>query len=91
MAKIVDNNKGFKVICMNNDEAANLGFGIVPGDCICMRCNNIIQDEIYYVAALNDVMCKSCYEKWYANATHYADDTKYENRYFDYYSKLLGL
>ena len=45
----------------------------------------------YYIAVLNDVMCKACYEKWYANATHYADDTKYENRYFDYYSKLLGL
>ena len=91
MAKIVDNNKRFKVICMNNDEAANLGFGIVPGDCICMRCNDIIQDEIYYIAVLNDVMCKSCYEKWYTNATHYKDDAEYENRYFDYYSKLLEL
>ena len=91
MAKIVDNNKRFKVICMNNDEAANLGFGIVPGDCICMNCNNIIQDEIYYIAVLNDVMCKTCYKKWYENATRYKEDTECENRYFDYYSKLLGL
>lgn len=91
MAKIVDNNKGFKIICMNNNEAANLGFGIVPGDCICMNCNNIICNEIYYIAVLNDVMCKSCYEKWYENATRYKDDAECENRYFDYYSKLLGL
>lgn len=42
MAKIVDNNKGFKVICMNNNEAANLGFGIFPGVCVCMNCNNTI-------------------------------------------------
>ena len=91
MAKIVDNNKGFKVICMNNEEAIDIRFGIVPGACICTSCNNPIWGEIYYIAALNDVMCKSCYEKWYANATHYGDDAEYENRYFDYYSKLLGL
>ena len=91
MAKIVDNNKSFKVICMNNYEAATLGFGIVPGNCICMNCNNLIQNEIYYIAVLNDVMCKSCYEKWYEDAIYYGDDAEYENRYFDYYSKLLGL
>ena len=34
MAKIVENDKGFKVIRMNNTEAAKLGFGIVPGTCI---------------------------------------------------------
>ena len=91
MAKIVDNNKGFKVICMNNEEARDLGFGIFPGSCICMRCNSLVFDEIYYIAALNDVMCKSCYEKWYENATRYKEDTECENRYFNYYSKLLGL
>ena len=36
-------------------------------------------------------MCKSCYEKWYENATRYKEDTECENRYFNYYSKLLGL
>ena len=91
MAKIVDNNKGFKVICINNYEAANLGFGIVPGNCICMNCNNLIQNEIYYIAVLNDVMCKQCYEKWYKRATYYKEDTQYENKYFNYYSKKLGL
>ena len=46
MAKIVDNNKGFKVICMNNEEARDLGFGIFPGSYICMRCNSLVFDEI---------------------------------------------
>lgn len=91
MAKIVDNNKGFKVICMNNNEAVNLGFGIFPGSCICMRCNSLVFDEIYYIAVLNDVMCKSCYEKWYESAIRYNDDAECENRYFNYYSELLGL
>lgn len=91
MAKIVENDKGFKVICINNAEAAKLGFGIIPGACICMDCNNLIFDEIYYIAALNDVMCKECYKEWYDSATHYEDDVEYENRYFDYYSKQLNL
>lgn len=91
MAKIIDNNKGFKVICMSNEEAITLGFGTFLNACICIECENLIWDEIYYIAALNDVMCKSCYEKWYANATRYKEDAECENRYFNYYSKLLGL
>ena len=91
MAKIIKNDKGFKVICMNNDEATKLGFGIWSGTSICISCNELIFDEIYYIAVLNDVMCKKCYEKWYENATYFKEDAQYENKYFDYYSKKLGL
>lgn len=91
MAKIIKNDKGFKVISITNDESIKLGFGIYPGECICMHCNDIISEEIYYIAALNDVMCKSCYDEWYQDATHYKEDEQYENRYFDYYCKSLGL
>ena len=91
MAKIINNNKGFKVICMSNEEAIALDFGTFLNACICIECDKLIWDEIYYIAVLNDVMCKTCYEKWYKTATRYKDDAEYENRYFNYYSKLLGL
>ena len=91
MAKIVNNDKGFKVICMSSNEAANIKFGIIPGSCICMQCKNPISGKIYYIAALNGTMCKSCYKKWNETAIHHEYDAKQENKYFNYYSKLLGL
>ena len=91
MAKIIDNDKGFKVICINNYEATALGFGIIPGACISMHCNEPIFDEIYYIAALNYCMCKSCYEEWYKDATYFEEDAVYENIYFEYYRKQLNL
>lgn len=91
MATIIENDKGFKVICISRNESAKLGFGVYPGDCICMDCNELILDKIYYIAALNDVMCETCYKEWYESATHYKEDAQYENKYFDYYSKKLGL
>ena len=61
MAKIVNNDKGFKVISLSIEDAASLGFGPYGlGACVCMHCNNIIKGDIYYIAVLNDVMDKEC-------------------------------
>lgn len=92
MAKIVNNDKGFKVISLSIEDAASLGFGLYgSGACVCMHCNNIIKGDIYYIAVLNDVMDKECYDEWYKGATRYTEDIPIENRNFNHYKEALGL
>ena len=92
MAKIVNNDKGFKVISLSIEDAASLGFGPYGlGACVCMHCNNIIKGDIYYIAVLNDVMDKECYDRWYKGATRYTEDIPIENRNFNHYKEVLGL
>ena len=93
MAKIVNNDKGFKVISLSTRDAASLGFGIDgSGACVCMHCNKYCTDgDIYYIAVLNDTMCKSCYEHWLKEAERYSEDTPIEERNFNRYKKILGL
>lgn len=97
MARIVENDKGFKVIALSTKECESLGWGIMMDTqdlhhgMICMHCNNIIKGEIYYIAVLNDVMDKECYERWYAGAKHYSDEVFIENRNFNYLKEVLSL
>ena len=93
MAKIVNNDKGFKVISLSTEDAASLGFGIDgSGTCICMHCNKgCLSGDIYYIAVLNDTMCKNCYERWIKSATRYAEDIPIENRNFNHYKEWLCL
>ena len=93
MAKITKNNKEFKVINLSRKDAASIGFGIDnSGTCICMKCNKECPNEdIYYIAILNDTMCKECYERWVKSAKRYEEDIPIENRNFNYYKKLLCL
>lgn len=43
MARIVQNDKGFKVIALSHEESRALGFGIDnTGICICSHCNRYI-------------------------------------------------
>lgn len=92
MAKIVNNDKGFKVISLSTEEAQVLDFGIGgSGACICMHCGNIIKGDIYYIAVLNDTMDKECYERWYKGAKRYTEDIPVEDRNFNYYKEVLGL
>lgn len=101
MAKIVNNDKGFKVISLSEEEAVSIGFGIWYRNdedtddlhtCICMNCNKgCLSGDIYYIAVLNDTMCKDCYEKWLKSATRYTEDIPVEDRNFNYYKEALGL
>lgn len=92
MAKIVNNDKGFKVISLSTKDAASLGFGLYcSGACVCMHCNNIIKEDIYYIAVLNDTMCKDCYEGWLKDAKRYSEDIPIEDRNFNYCKEALGL
>lgn len=92
MAKIVENNKGFKVIKLSLEDAELLGFGIYgSGACLCARCNKPCVEDIYYIAVLNDTMCKDCYEEWVKNAKRYSEDAYFEESNFDFYKKGLNL
>ena len=82
MAKQYQNEKGFLIIEMNPTEAKQIGFGL-PQGCVCMHCNNIIKDKIYYIAALNDVMDKECLDDWYEDAIHYKEDIPYEKKHYN--------
>lgn len=93
MAKIVNNDKGFKVISLSIEDAASLGFGLYgSGACVCMHCNKgCLSGDIYYIAVLNDTMRKDCYEEWLKDAVKYADDAPYEEQNFNRYKEALGL
>ncbi len=86
MAKIVNNYKGFKVIRLSRKEAYSLSWGD-----ICESCNSIITEDMYYIAAINDVLCKSCYNNFINESTRYSEDIPIEDRNFNYYKEALGL
>lgn len=93
MAKIVNNDKGFKVISLSTKDATSLGFGLYcSGACVCMHCNKVcVSGDIYYIAVLNDTMCKDCYEEWLKDAKRYSEDIPIEDRNFNYCKETLGL
>jgi hypothetical protein len=81
--KEIKNKKGFKVLKLSTEECRCLGWGI-PEGMICARCNDIIKGDVYYIAALNDVMDKDCYESFTEDSTYYEADAPIEQRNFDY-------
>ena len=98
MAKIYKNDKNFLVIQMNGEEASNLGFGMEITGClnsiVCGRCNSSIEDkDIYYIAGINEVMCKDCAYDYIKNMSHYIDydSLKYEINHFNIIAQKLGM
>lgn len=93
MAQKVENNKGFLVIEMTPYEAIFIcNFGAF-GELICDDCNKLLNedDNVYYIAALNQLFCKKCYENWLNYAVRYEEDIEYETNYFNHYAKLLNI
>jgi len=98
MAKIYTNDKQFLIIEMNGSEASGLGFGIeIPGclnAIVCGGCNSQIEHkEIYYIAGINEVMCKDCTEDYIKSMSHYTDidSLKYEINHFNIIAQKLGM
>ena len=98
MAKVYTNDKNFLVIEMNGAEASGLGFGIeIPGclnAIVCGGCNSQIEHkEIYYIAGINEVMCKDCADDYVKNMSHYTDidSLKYEINHFNIIAQKLGM
>lgn len=98
MAKIYNNPRNFLVIQINANEATDVNIGIeIPGlnnMCLCGTCNNECKPEdIYYIAGINEVMCKDCCDDYCKNMNHYIDDDslRYEVRHFNFYAEKLGM
>ena len=86
MARVVINDKRFKVICMSVSEAKVIGFGIDSFEkrvIVCDKCCEPITGNVYYVAALNQCLCTSCYFKWYEHSKRYNEDKSYETKNFE--------
>lgn len=98
MAEIYKNKNNFLVIKLNDKEAAELNFGIevtaLHNICLCGTCNNECSSEdIYYVACLNEVMCKDCIDDFVNNSEHHCDSNslEYEVKHFNFVADKLGL
>ena len=52
---------------------------------ICDDCNEEINadETCYYVAVLNRVFCKKCYDEWIASAKYYSEDAPFEERNYN--------
>jgi hypothetical protein len=73
------------------------GFHVVEilggGHLVCDRCDKDIKPSsvCYYVAVLNSLFCRECFERWHNSATYYESDRPVEQRNYDYYAKKLWL
>lgn len=84
MAKVIQSEKGFKLIETSRLEIVELG-----GLGICDSCGNTAETGVY-IAVLNSWYCKECFEKWHKRAKHYAQDSRIEERNFNVYKSLLS-
>ena len=98
MAEIVKNDKNFLIIKMNYEEASECNFGMLPGlkdnIIICGSCNVICnEDDIYYIASINEILCEACMEDFVKNMNHYMDSNslKYEIKHFNHYANILNI
>lgn len=91
MAKQVNNDKGFLIIKAPFKEFAAIGCGIGGGAGVCDCCNSAIlpSEECYYIAVLNCIKCKKCYDSWIKWATNYPEDKRIELRNYDSYRYQL--
>lgn len=99
MANRVKNDKGFLIIEMTPDEAINIcDFGIYDVTdrqtyLICDNCNKLLnfEKQVYYIAVLNYLVDKDCYNDWVSHAKRYNEDIAYEEKLFNKYAAKLAL
>lgn len=99
MANRVKNDKGFLIIEMTPDEAINVcNFGIYDDTyrqtcLICDECNKLlnVEERVYYIAVLNYLVDKDCYDDWVSHAKRYNEDIAYEEKLFNKYAARLAL
>ena len=64
MAEIIKSKGGISSVKLTSKEIMLLQWGFQ-----CSKCDEPISNEFYYIGVLNDLMCKSCYEKFVTNHT----------------------
>lgn len=96
MAKQIIGKNGHLCIEMTIDEAINkCEFGIPNAEAVCDNCNTLLtleqKEPVYFVAVLNELFCKDCYDDYIENAPYYEEDKDFELEHYNYYSKVLGI
>lgn len=93
MAKIIENEKGFRVIEITAEEMRRIHPEMQNVDWfpVCDSCGRNGLKKGYYVAVLNQWFCPKCYEEWYSGAARYPEDARIEERNFNTYKNRLGL
>lgn len=98
MAEVVKNDKNFLIIKLNDEEANKLNFGIFKNDddniFLCGSCNVICnENNMYYIASINEILCEACMEDFVKNMNHYMDSNslRYEIKHFNYYTNILNI
>lgn len=73
----------YKVIKLTRLETAAIEFGN-----ICDCCNSIANDDMYYIAAINQLVCHNCYKNKISKCPKHKDieTIRFEN---DNYDKVL--
>ena len=85
MAKIIENDKNFKVIQFSYVEMMRLTGNVCP---VCDRCLDRKVSKGYYIAVLNQWFCPKCYKKWLKRAVKHPEDERVETENFEYYNHL---
>ena len=81
--------------CETIETGVFAGFSVLSIDggqyLVCDNCNEDIEesDTCYYVAVLNRLFCKQCYEQWIAHATYYREDAEIEFRNYSVHQRKL--
>ena len=96
MAKQIIGKNGHLCIEMTVDEAVNeCGFGIPDTEAVCDNCNTLLSMEqkelVYYIAVLNMLFCKDCFDDYIENAPYYEEDKNFELEHYNHYAKILNL
>ena len=96
MAERINNNKGFLVIKINNEEGIKCKFGITDENgnnhYVCDNCNEYLNEkDKYYIPVINRLLCEKCYNDFIKRSKHYKEDSRYEVYYYNAYAKILGL
>ena len=79
MARLLENSKKFQVIKLTWREyvAATDSWGLA--DC-CGQ--NSSEDDLYFIAVLDQVYCPMCFKAWYDSARRYSSDVQKEQEAF---------
>lgn len=93
MARKVNNKKGFLVIELTKSEAIKKCMFGIDNNIICDGCNRLpyTNEFVYYIAVLNMVFCKHCYEEWYNRSNYCQEDRAYEVGHYNIVAKALEL
>lgn len=82
------NNKGFLILEVSRERMLDRleRYG-------CLGCCDfcaVISEKGYYVAVLNQWLCKECFNEWYGSAERYSEDIPIEEKNYEFYKRILA-